>query len=43
MQFKEQLLPAAFARAVNVESTFALPGSLITFLAKGSETSGASP
>ena len=40
MQFKEQLLPAAFARAVNVESTFALTGSLITFLAKGSETSG---
>jgi len=40
MQFEEQLLPKAFARAVNVESTFAYMGSLMTFLAKGSETSG---
>ena len=29
-----------FARAVNVESTFAYMGSLMTFLAKGSETGG---
>src|SRR5215813_7868165 len=40
MQFEEQLLPTAFARAVNVESTFAYMGSLMTFLAKGAETSG---
>jgi mannose-6-phosphate isomerase-like protein (cupin superfamily) len=40
IQFDEQLLPTAFARAVNVESTFAYMGSLMTFLAKGSETSG---
>jgi len=40
MQSEEQLLPTAFARAVNVESTFAYMGSLMTFLAKGSETSG---
>jgi mannose-6-phosphate isomerase-like protein (cupin superfamily) len=40
IQFEEQLLPTAFARAVNVESTFAYMGSLMTFLAKGSETSG---
>jgi quercetin dioxygenase-like cupin family protein len=40
MQFKEQLLPTAFARAVNVKSTVANMGSLTTFLAKGSETSG---
>ena len=40
MQFKEQLLPTAFARAVNVESTFAYMGSLVTFLAKGLETGG---
>jgi mannose-6-phosphate isomerase-like protein (cupin superfamily) len=40
MKIKEQLLPTAFARTVNVESTFAYMGSLMTFLAKGSETSG---
>src|SRR5215469_2264672 len=40
MQLKEQLSPTAFARAVNVESTFAYMGSLMTFLAKGSETGG---
>ena len=40
MQFEEQLLPTAFARAVNVESTFAYMGSMMTFLAKGSETNG---
>jgi mannose-6-phosphate isomerase-like protein (cupin superfamily) len=34
------LVPTAFARAVNVESTFAYMGSLITLLAKGSETNG---
>jgi mannose-6-phosphate isomerase-like protein (cupin superfamily) len=40
IQLEEQLLPTAFARAVKVESTFAYMGSLMTFLAKGSETSG---
>ena len=40
MQFKEQLLPTGFARAVTLESTFAYMGSLMTFLAKGSETGG---
>ena len=40
MQTTKKLLPTAFARAVKVESTCALMGSLITFLAKGSETSG---
>jgi mannose-6-phosphate isomerase-like protein (cupin superfamily) len=40
MQVEEQLLPTAFARTVNVDSTFAYMGSLMTFLAKGSETSG---
>jgi len=40
VQSEKQLLPTAFARAVNVESTFAYMGSLMTFLAKGSETSG---
>src|SRR5215469_12239368 len=38
MQFQNQ--PTAFGRAVDVESTFAYMGSLMTFLAKGSETSG---
>jgi mannose-6-phosphate isomerase-like protein (cupin superfamily) len=38
IQIKKQL--SAFARAVNVDSTFAYMGSLMTFLAKGSETSG---
>ena len=40
MQVEKQLLPAAFARTANVDSTFAYMGSLMTFLAKGSETSG---
>jgi mannose-6-phosphate isomerase-like protein (cupin superfamily) len=40
MQIEERLLPMAFARAVNAESTFAYMGSLMTFLAKGSETGG---
>jgi mannose-6-phosphate isomerase-like protein (cupin superfamily) len=40
MQFEQQLLPTAFARAVTLESTFAYMGSLMTFLAKGSETGG---
>jgi mannose-6-phosphate isomerase-like protein (cupin superfamily) len=40
MQVEEQLLPTAFARAVNVDSTYAYMGSLMTFLAKGSETTG---
>jgi mannose-6-phosphate isomerase-like protein (cupin superfamily) len=40
MQVKDKLLPTAFARAVTVDSTFAYMGSLMTFLAKGSETSG---
>src|SRR6516225_7570940 len=40
MQFEKQLSPTAFARAVNVESTFAYMGSLMTFLANGSETGG---
>ena len=40
MQVKEQLLPTAFARAVNVDTTLAHMGSLMSFLAKGSETSG---
>ena len=40
MQVEEQLSPMAFARAANIDSTFAYMGSLMTFLAKGSETSG---
>jgi mannose-6-phosphate isomerase-like protein (cupin superfamily) len=40
MQLEEHLLPMAFARAVDVNSTFAYMGSLMTFLAKGSETGG---
>lgn len=40
MQVEEQLLPTAFARAVNVDSTINYMGSLMTFLAKGSETGG---
>ena len=35
-----QQSPTAFARAVNVETTLAYMGSLMTFLAKGSETGG---
>jgi len=40
MQVEEYRLPTAFARAVDVDSTFAYMGSLMTFLAKGSETGG---
>lgn len=40
VQVEEHLLPTAFARAVNVDSTRAYMGSLMTFLAKGSETGG---
>jgi len=40
MEVEENLLPMAFARAVDVHSTFAYMGSLMTFLAKGSETAG---
>jgi mannose-6-phosphate isomerase-like protein (cupin superfamily) len=40
VQVEEQLLPTAFARAANSDSTFACTGSLITFLATGSETDG---
>ena len=40
MPFDELLLSTAFARAVTLESTFAYMGSLMTFLAKGSETGG---
>jgi mannose-6-phosphate isomerase-like protein (cupin superfamily) len=40
MQVEEHRLPMAFARAVDVDSTFAYMGSLMTFLAKGSETGG---
>ena len=40
VQVEEQLLPTAFARAANVDSTFAYMGSLMTFLATGSETGG---
>jgi mannose-6-phosphate isomerase-like protein (cupin superfamily) len=40
MQDQKHLFPTAFARATNVDSTFAYMGSLMTFLTKGSETSG---
>src|SRR5215831_522058 len=40
IQVEEHLLPMAFARAVDLDSTFAYMGSLMTFLAKGSETGG---
>jgi len=40
MHLEKHLLPAAFGRAVTLESTFAYMGSLMTFLAKASETSG---
>ena len=33
----KQLIPTAYSREVNVDSTFAYMGSLMTFLAKGSE------
>jgi len=31
VQVEEQLLPTAFARAANIDSTFACMGSLMTF------------
>ena len=40
MQVEEHLMPTAFARAADVDATFAYMGSLMTFLAKGSETGG---
>src|SRR5215467_1763191 len=40
IQAEEHQLPMAFARAVDLDSTFAYMGSLMTFLAKGSETGG---
>jgi hypothetical protein len=40
MRVEEHPVPTAFARAVNVGDTFAYMGSLMTFLAKGSETGG---
>ena len=40
VQVEEYPLPMAFARAVDVDFTFAYMGSLMTFLAKGSETGG---
>ena len=40
MHVEEPLLPIAFARAVDVHATIAYMGSLMTFLAKGSETGG---
>jgi hypothetical protein len=40
MQVEQHRLPMAFARAVDVHSTFAYMGSLMTFLGKGSETGG---
>ena len=43
MQFEGQLLPAAFARAVSVESTFSYMGSLMTFLRKVRKPVAASP
>lgn len=37
---KEQAIPTAFSREANVRSTIKYMGSLMTFLAKGSETGG---
>jgi mannose-6-phosphate isomerase-like protein (cupin superfamily) len=36
----EQRLPTAFSRTATIDSTFSYMGSLMTFLAKNSETSG---
>ena len=36
----KQLIPTAYSREVNVDSTFVYMGSLMTFLARGSETGG---
>lgn len=40
MQVEKQVLPTAYARTANVDSTYAYMGSLMTFLAKGSDTGG---
>lgn len=40
MQVEEHPLPTTFARAANIDATFAYMGSLMTFLAKSSETGG---
>ena len=37
---EEQTIPTVYSREVNLASTIAYMGSLVTFLAKGSETSG---
>ena len=37
---KEQTIPTAYSREVNVESTFKYMGEMITLLAKGTETNG---
>ena len=37
---KEQTIPTAYSREVNVESTLKYMGEVITFLAKGTETNG---
>jgi phosphosulfolactate phosphohydrolase-like enzyme len=42
-QVEKQQLLTAFARVVNVDSTVAYMESLMTFLAKGSETGGRFP
>src|SRR3984885_56096 len=40
MNIKEQTVPTAYSREVNVESTLKYMGEVITFLAKASETDG---
>jgi len=40
IQVEDKLLPTAFARTVNIDSTVAYMGSLMTFLAEGSKTGG---
>jgi mannose-6-phosphate isomerase-like protein (cupin superfamily) len=40
MNIEEQTISTAYSREVNVDSTISYMGSLVTFLAKGSETSG---
>ncbi|SRR5260370_11536412 len=37
---KEQTIPTAYSREVNVESTLKYMGEMITLLAKGTETNG---
>jgi hypothetical protein len=39
-QLQDKVLPTAFARTANVDSTFSYMGSQMIFLAKGSETRG---